>query len=572
MKKVFIALAAFAALCSCQKDPAGNVAQWTGGDEAYLSIKISDGTQTKADTPSDDFRNGIANEHAVVSAKFYFYDKAGVYVAEANVWNGGSPTAPNQNIEFEGKSVVILKGLTGKSFPNYVVTVLNAPAGFVPGETLDVMETKLAGGIYRSEPGEEGATVDYFTMSTTSYAGQKDVDGNALPYFVTEVKEENFAKEPVAAEIAKPVVIYVERLAAKVTLEVANTLKPAANGLYKMNVTVSGNLNDEGSVEGENGSVEVGIGATDIYIKFLGWDLNATAVNSYMMKNIDESWSSDNLGFNWNDAANFRSYWGKSYIYGDENYADNLVYKSANELNKTVGAGSVAYCPENTNTAVLAAKRDALTSVLLKAQICDENGGPLTDLVRFNGVLYTGKSFCSYVLNSTEGLPYYKITTADDVTKYVQIDAKYVELVAGENGNVYVQLKNEGLPALYNYTAGAEDPYTEITDLSTVNELLKSFEETHGEASGYKEGLMYYNIPIQHLRRPLGDEVLEANYGVVRNHMYVITIDKLLTIGKGIFDPDEKIVPKDTDDKESYYVGAQINILSWKIVSQNVSL
>ena len=84
---------------------------------------------------------------------------------------------------------------------------------------------------------------------------------------------------------------------------------------------------------------------------------------------------------------------------------------------------------------------------------------------------------------------------------------------------------------------------------------------------------MYYNIPIEHLNNDAAENgtVPEAKYGVVRNHHYVVTIDKLEKIGKGIFDGNEKIVPGDPND-DTYYVGAKINILSWKIVSQNVAL
>ncbi len=86
---------------------------------------------------------------------------------------------------------------------------------------------------------------------------------------------------------------------------------------------------------------------------------------------------------------------------------------------------------------------------------------------------------------------------------------------------------------------------------------------------------MYYNIPIEHLNNGNVAEdgtIPEAKYGVVRNHHYVVTIDKLEKIGKGIFDEDEKIVPDRDPDNDTYYVGAKINILSWKIVSQNVEL
>jgi len=52
----------------------------------------------------------------------------------------------------------------------------------------------------------------------------------------------------------------------------------------------------------------------------------------------------------------------------------------------------------------------------------------------------------------------------------------------------------------------------------------------------------------------------------------VVTVNSLTKIGKGIFDPEEEIVPGKNDEKDTYYVGARINILSWKIVNQNVNL
>ena len=128
MKRLFLTLAACAALCACSKDDADS--QKTPvftGDTAYLNVRISDAaTRASAGDPNE-FENGSANEHAVSDAKFYFYDANKVFVTQASVWNGGTPVAGNDNIEFNGNSVVVLRGLTGTSFPKYMVTVLNAP-------------------------------------------------------------------------------------------------------------------------------------------------------------------------------------------------------------------------------------------------------------------------------------------------------------------------------------------------------------------------------------------------------------------------------------------------------------
>ena len=52
----------------------------------------------------------------------------------------------------------------------------------------------------------------------------------------------------------------------------------------------------------------------------------------------------------------------------------------------------------------------------------------------------------------------------------------------------------------------------------------------------------------------------------------MLSIDKLSKLGKGIFDPDEVIIPNVEDEKETYYIGATIHNLSWKLVNQGVEL
>lgn len=139
---------------------------------------------------------------------------------------------PAENIEFASNNVVVLKGLDKKSYPKYMVAVLNKPDNFVYGETLDEMQTVLADnnaeGIYYPET-TNSVTTNYFTMSTTSYT-----DTNRAKYFVTEVNEENFSLEPITdvSAITNVMTVYVERLAAKVTLNVSDELEKDVNGRY----------------------------------------------------------------------------------------------------------------------------------------------------------------------------------------------------------------------------------------------------------------------------------------------------------------------------------------------------
>lgn len=611
MKKFIWGILACMALCACS-DESSNVTDVNGSDtvvfpngEAYVNVRIVNaGATTRAADGNYEDADASTDEGAVTNAKFYFYDQNGAFVTKADVWEGGKDSNQSENIELEGNTVIVLRGLTETTFPKYLVTVLNTSDDFEAGKTLgEVEKTLMAGqGIYRNV--EKG-----FIMSTTSYKNGLASDKGLPLYFVTEITENNFAKEPAKAEYSSPVSVYVERLAAKVKLDVDNeSLEPitdgATKGMYKLNITVAGNQNDQGTIEsGTSGNNDLGIGATDVFVKFIGWGLNATAKDSYLAKNVDIEWEDNKFNLwesAWSKGAYYRSFWGKSYNYGENNYpegawdaskgdqgtdSDNseyLKYITAESCGKQIG--TVDYCAENTNTAEIAKNRAAVTSILLKAQVCDKDGEGLY-LVRYKGMLFKRADFLKYVLNS-QGIDLYYQDKNDD-SKYIQIDEDYVDLVDnGGDGKVKVQLKalQEGTH-LYKKgeMVGDVQTWVEETNFTEYNQKLAFEGVENSDAIAYNGGLMYYNIPIEHLRKHetseldangklKKDEIKEAHYGVVRNHYYKVTINKLENLGKGIYNPKEVIVPSVEDEKENYYVGATINILSWKVVNQGVGL
>lgn len=600
------------AFCACSDDDKGispdEAQKVFTGDEAYINVLLADaGSLSRAETEEPGYEYGIANEHAVKNAFFYFYDANGVFVAEGSAWNGGSAQTgdPAGNIEFNSTNVVVLKGLTKKNYPKYMVTVLNRPTDFVYGGTLDNMLTALSSSSTVGITTQNDNT-DYFVMSTTSFK-HDDADNLAGKYFVTEVKNENFSPEPIndGLNSGNYVKVYVERLAAKVTLNVDETqLRPVTitvgnedKTFYQIEATVAGAGNDDDATAGNTGQ----IASEDLYVELLGWKLNATAKKSNIVKNIKESWTDTELGFVWNKPLDFRSFWGMSFNYDKGNYpesAGNLYDQTTGVLTPNeyldyvnlntglVELGKSSYCAENTNTIDIVSGNfpSAVTSVLLKARVCDSDGNAL-DLVRFNGVLFKKDHFFNYILsvmNAKNKLNVWVETTSPGESQkvYAQITKDYLMLENERDGKVNVQLNDVAKSAtLYARTANGSGgfDYTKITDLSSIN---SDFATESDDATGYDGGLMYYNIPIQHLNETNKDAetgkydgFLEANYGVVRNHHYVLTVNKLEKMGKGIFDSDEVIVPEGgDDDKETYYVGATISILSWKIVSQDVNL
>lgn len=589
--RFFLGLFVGVAMCACSSDEVGitpdNPKVFTG-DEAYINVRLADASALSRATTDGGYEYGTADEHDVKNAYFYFYDADGLFVAQGSAWNGEGSTGsdtPAGNIEFNSNNVVVLKGLEKKNYPKYMVTVLNGTSNFDYGTTLDEMEKKLAGGIYTGIAGSDGKTKGYFIMSTTSFAGQTNEAGQQpMKYFVTEVKDEHFSLEPIEDNTtAKYVTVYVERLAAKVTLDVDDTeltyITVGNEKLYEIKATVAGDFNDEDASAGNNDQM-----ATEsLYVKFLGWKLNATAKDSYLLKNIDESWTDTKLGFPWNAPNSFRSFWGKSYNYGLAGYPTDASGAASSEYldytnltENLIAFGGSAYCAENTNSATIVNANfpSAVTSVLLKAQICDKDGNPLSDLVRFNGVLFKKSSFVDYVINVLNMKGAWNVWVKKDATTYKQLDAEYLEVVGNGDGKVKIQL-TASAPALYKQTTtDSGSSFTELTaeEKSTVYTNLLN-ECNTGSAIGYKGGLMYYNIPIEHLNNnKTENSILEARYGVVRNHHYVVTINKLDRVGKGIFNESEVIVPDGGTEKDSYFVGANIAILSWRIVNQSVKL
>lgn len=82
-----------------------------------------------------------------------------------------------------------------------------------------------------------------------------------------------------------------------------------------------------------------------------------------------------------------------------------------------------------------------------------------------------------------------------------------------------------------------------------------------------KDGMTYYYMPISHL----GSDNTIAKYGIVRNHLYDINVTDMSGFGSPVNDPTEIIIPTVPVENKSY-VAAKINVLQWRVVSQNVNL
>lgn len=601
---------AMLAMASCSNDEpvdnnTGNGTVVADGDTAYLNIRLADVNNSKS-RAGEEYEVGTDAETKVTSAKFLFFMADGTFFTEVNKWADGA-TMTEGNIEHMGEGTLVLRGIKANGYPTYLITVLNAP-DFEAANTLEETAVKLSGIRYTDYDGKDGD----FIMSTTSYYGGANTHHSDDFYYTTVLSASDFEKEMVTdpADI-NYIDVYVERLAAKVTFnptaELAATAKQMTNAAgesfdaYKLNITISGTSNEEGNnpdiVEGNN----------ELYVRIVSWGLNATPANSYISKQLGD-WKTTGPWTGWQKPADYRSFWAKSTVYGDAVGNANIQYRGYSEVTNKVG--EPAYTPEHTNipsiiyTTDEASGKKALntpkvTSVILTAQVVDKDGEGV-DLVEFNGAYYTNDGYKAYTLaamSAAKKLNFWYISGTHQqqqvdingnvvkdaegnpvmvtVNDYAQLDQQYidvVEVVDGKTGEVKVVANVPEDLELYSRSG---NEYTKIENgAESFAETLAAYQKDLTKATGFKGGSMYYNIPVKHLN-PAENE--EGSYGIVRNHIYKITFSAIKKLGHGIFRPGEgseepePIIPDEPDD-DTYYLGTTINILSWKIVEQNVEL
>jgi len=598
------------------------------------------GSKSRATTGSVDDKEyiyGDEGENDVINAHFYFYDAAGNFVLKADRWTGGN-TGSNENVEIIGDNTVVLENLNGKNYPTWMVTILNQPEDFTYGRTLDEMGKIV---LDSWDSGNKNGRF-IMTTSSYFGDDNKDAANSGWRYFATKLNENNFYQqtpEQIPVEDKDRVQVYVERLAVRVGVDMKNLANEKGENqytdtetgkkydIYRIDASVAGEDNPS---TGNGTEQNPGAAATKLYVAVTGWDLNTTAKRTNLMKDLSDWSATTSFGtpdWNWNNADYHRSYWGKSYTYGVEGDAlngTNGVLNTSNggwiSLDQTVGTklfnGTRVYCNENTNLIANLTDNGAAsgnivpnrtTSVLLRAVVCDENGNAV-QLVKYLGINFIKSAFVAKALEISNPSTFYTRAQATDEEgnllywpdgspkyEYTGISVDDVKVISSDQGTGSVRLAvNDGT---YYILTGTEDKTFTKEDGTVVtwtvqtdavanntdinNKLATATNGASNKAVAYTDGAMYYPIPLEHLNQPANTSAdkVEGQFGVVRNHVYNISISKIKTLGEGVFvpkkvNPDDEIenLEPDTPKDPTYYVESAINILSWKVVSQEVEI
>ena len=545
MKKyLFLALAAFGLVACVDNESDSNSPVHSGEiEESYIAINLSASGTTRAKTGYDD---GTEAERAVSHADFFFFDKNGdpfpVNVTEGpatapGVADGrnhlratgikfGEDARNDDDISDSSDAVLLLKTYKGE-YPSQIVAVLNWSPNITPYTLADLYDE------VQTSVQQKFSGTDYFVMSNAVYA-QNGKAVYATPLTIDNIytPAEGESEEDILAS-AKPVIIYVERVAAKVTVE-------SGAAEFDINETV---------------------GDKKVYAKILGWDLYNDNPNSRLLKKIDASWDNTDLGFTWNDEPWYRSFWAESLNLPTDSMPTTYAFAD----------GASTYIGENTTG------KSTCTKVIIKAQLQDVSGNEL-EIALWNNVEYvTELNLRTAVANTLVNTYYAK----SDAGVYTGLKAEDLQCVAGGTtdapdgvaaNEVYFQISeaSEGKD-WYKYVNGefkslspdfnGEDPH----GLAAINANLKSVPS----AVLYEGGETLYYVDIRHLANTL-DKV--GSYGIVRNHSYNLAINSIKGYGSPVYTGSQFIEEYPTTPDQQTYVSAKINILSWRLVSQEVNI
>lgn len=561
----FACVALMMTACASDKDEIGGGTK-TGSDPQYLAVNIVNVGATPT-TRAAGYENGTAEESAIKKVRFYFFNgdgspyliKTGIDSGEDKNWLEASPAddtptsgAPSQ-IEKITQTVLVINGVQAAA-PAAIVAVVNPET--VEATTLqnekgsDVMRLSelrysAVGRNFYKKHATTGA-VSEFVMSNSVYVNAgEDVCASLVAGHVTTSAET--AK-------AKPVDLYVERVVAKVTADVDNEAFEHGNG-----------TNWETNKYGTKNPVGKS-GDYDVYAVIEGWGLANENGKAEIEKQVNKTWADGTLGFTpWTTSDYHRCFWEKSVGFDAGTGGNQPVNPTFNQLKAKMQ--DVLYTLPNTpESKVTNLKDNDLTKFAVAATLKYKDAAGNwhnAEICRYNGVSILGIDN----LKRQVALTFSQYYTSTDATNYTQLSKDDIDF-KDPDGTMQQYLVTPTLanaPASTKYytksTTGTTPTFTEVPKAK----VLAAIEADKAEIR--RDGRAYYYVPIKHL----GDPGELAEYGIVRNHFYKITLTGITGFGTPVYDPD-KVVKPAVPTYQDTYLAARVQVLQWRVVTQSASL
>ena len=557
----------------------------------YMKVSIanpkSTGTKALSDDPNE-FVDGTDKENEVKEIIFAFYNDNGNFVGTSTMKYSDNPNGDlefgdtnidntsTNNVETILTMVVPVDVNAGNAMPSQVVAYVNPiKQDHSAADNLEAFSKLTRNSTqYQSSNGFVMNNSVYYTGTT---------QGGAKPNVAVNIAA---ALKPTKEEAAKvgdddAIVIHVERICAKVQVT------KSATGLdFNQGTSVGDVLANE----------------TTINFHPTGWALNVTENNTYLLKQFRVDKDAASATFNemndrfsknqndWNSAGLFRSYWCTSLGYSHNDYPKVASDAITNEGELPVHYIKYndaknkwednVYCLEHTVRSV-GASLAAYTSVIVAGYYTlgennaagtfytfgeDNNKKPYvykhnaTDLPE----LIEAMAKSTMTIYKKDGDTYPALTTGAELANVFEV-VRPKNLTDKPSRYVYLQLKSDIAPNTYFYEKDGVQ-----TDISTETTAINSSLLTGAPATKFEEGAVYYNIPIEQFGKNDHGEAIFGTYGVVRNHYYKIDITGISGLGTAIGNKEDPIIPP--TEEVRYYVKTKMNVLAWRVASQQVEL
>lgn len=581
----FCAGAALLGMASCSNDNVDGPSIVTP-DNAVGYAKVSINFPTQSGTRGfNGYENGSAEEQAVSSIKLALYDSDGKFVGTGEKVSddlNASSNGAGSNVSNLFTNVFKLYLNEGEEYPSKVIAFINTD--IKPGSLED-----LANGVAINVDKETLGAENNFPMTNSGYYtddnGGEWVIASEFTYDASEngtVFDTQAAAEAASTTLAAT--IYVERLAAKVTVSKGEVVE---------------DLNYR--VEDVNGK--------DLTLTFnpTNWSVTGFAKQENVVKSV---FNKENLFTEYNKAADHRSFWANAtnWALGFDSYYDTASKKiAANspldyisfadikaedsttgdnvfDLSKLTAIGESEYAPEHTT--VLGGEAENLLANTYAIVVGNytvsgenaawfQNGDATKFYLLLKGMDGDKKVYTAYTKSQLIGLllSYNGVNEVYDSfnNKYATKPgaagysptfkfSDYFDIVYGNEGKYVLGAKADASGTLYAEANGQSPIEYSSTWTKTTNSRHYYF----------PNGGAYFNVPIVHAVN--GDDTF---YGLVRNHTYKLTINKIENLGAPIdengHDENDPIVP-DIDELKDHFINAQIEILSWHVVENGVTL
>lgn len=521
------------------------------------------------------YEEGYASENKVNGVRFYFFDNDGnIAAVKANganyldwspVQEEGGDNMPN--VEKILSPTIVISTKAGDRLPTRIVAVINPVTEALGEGNLDLTTLRNRTKDYvAAATGTNGA----FVMINSVYSQNGEIAATA-------VSNANYSDTENGAK-ANPVNIYVERCVAKVRVTLGTGVEKTESGLIVL--------------KDKNGN-PITVEGKQVYLKTSTWNVTAETPEGYLSKHIDASWASDLFGNEaWNYYPFFRSFWAINPAGVKPNWHSFDDIAANGGKNYTGDLANSIYINENAVQALgitaesTGADVEPFTKVLIAGELVDAEGNAI-EVCQYAGAKIIGEASLKKLLLqnlANNGMIYSYETTGTETTYTALTDAD-VKFVSGldaaaalEEGKkpteseatqgrylVYLQLTETGAAKNWSKSNAKEQP--EGARFASAADVNKYLAKQIGHAQIHKGGLTYYYFPIRHH----GESGKVGYYGVVRNHIYNCVITSVTGLGTPVYDPTEVIYPEKPENEETF-IAAHINILSWRVVNNDVDL